>query len=175
MKTPTRALPSWLILAAAPAMAQVNAGSLPPTRPAPFKLTKVAEFDLPWRIAFLPDGRMLVTEKVGKLFLVTQTGRKVEVAGVPPVLHERQNGLLGVYLAPSYAADGAVYLTYSEPGQEPDTSSLALARARLRIGSDTASLEHLEVVWRDPIKGKGGQVGAAVAFSPAGPARRRYR
>jgi len=166
MKTPPRALLSCLIPATTPAMAQINAGSLPLTRPAPFEMTKVATFDLPWRIAFLPDGRMLVTEKVGRLFLVTQSGRKFPVTGVPPVLHERQNGLLGVYVAPSYPADGTIYLTYSEPGQEPDTSSLALARAHLRIGSDSSSLQNLEVVWRDPIKGKGGQVGAAVAFSP---------
>ncbi len=166
MTTPKPGILPWLILGATSAVAQINAGSLPPTPSPPFKLTKVAQFDLPWRIAFLPDGRMLITEKVGKLFLVTQSGQKIEVAGVPPVLHERQNGLLGVYLAPSYAGDGAIYLTYSEPGQAPDTSSLALARAKLRIGSGAASLENLQVVWRDPIKGKGGQVGAAVAFSP---------
>jgi glucose/arabinose dehydrogenase len=155
-----------LLFGAAPVVAQINAGTLPPTPSPPFKLTKVAEFDLPWRIAFLPDGRMLVTEKVGKLFLATQSGQKLEVTGVPPVLHEKQNGLLGVYLAPSYPGDGAIYLTYSEPGPDPGTSSLALARATLKLGSGTASLEGLKVVWRDPIKGKGGQVGAAVAFSP---------
>lgn len=82
------------------------------------------------------------------------------------MLYDRQNGLLGVYLAPSYPTDGAIYLTYSEPGQDPGTSSLALARATLRIGAGTASLQNLKVVWHDPIKGKGGQVGAAVAFSP---------
>jgi glucose/arabinose dehydrogenase len=156
----------WLLLGAAPVVAQINAGALPAAASPPFKLTKVAQFNLPWRIAFLPDGRMLITEKIGKLFLATQTGQKLEVAGVPPVFYESQNGLLGVYLAPSYASDGAIYLTYSEPGQERGTSSLALARATLKIGTDTASLENLKVIWHDPIKGKGGQVGAAVAFSP---------
>jgi aldose sugar dehydrogenase len=157
---------SLLLFSATPVFAQINAGTLPPTPSPPFKLTKVAQFDLPWRIAFLPDGRMLVTEKIGKLYLTTQSGQKLEVTGVPPVLYQSQNGLLGVYLAPSFASDGAIYLTYSEPGQVPGTSSLALARATLRIGTGTASLEDLKVVWRDPIKGKGGQVGAAVAFSP---------
>ncbi|MBC7663993.1 MAG: PQQ-dependent sugar dehydrogenase [Caulobacter sp.] len=160
-----RLLP-WLLVGATPAIAQINAGTLPLTPSPPFKLTKVAQFDLPWRIAFLPDGRMLVTEKPGKLFLATQSGQKVEVTGVPPVLHEKQNGLLGVYLAPSFSSDGAIYLTYSEPGQDPSTSSLALARATLKIGTGTASLENLKVVWHDPVKGKGGQAGAAVAFSP---------
>lgn len=156
----------WLLLGATSVVAQINAGTLPPTPSHPFKLTKVAQFDLPWRIAFLPDGRMLITEKIGKLFLATQSGQKLEVTGVPPVLYEKQNGLLGVYLAPSYSSDGAIYLTYSEPGQIPGTSSLALARATLKIGTGTAALEGLQVIWHDPIKGKGGQVGAAVAFSP---------
>ncbi|AVQ85230.1 PQQ-dependent sugar dehydrogenase (plasmid) [Variovorax sp. PDNC026] len=157
---------SLLLFSATTVFAQINAGTLPPTPSPPFKLTKVAQFDLPWRIAFLPDGRMLVTEKIGKLYLTTQSGQKLEVTGVPPVLYQSQNGLLGVYLAPSFASDAAIYLTYSEPGQVTGTSSLALARATLRIGTGTASLEDLKVVWRDPIKGKGGQVGAAVAFSP---------
>lgn len=156
----------WLFLAATPVAAQTNAGTLPPTPSPPFQLTKVAQFDLPWRIAFLPDGRMLVTEKIGKLFLTTPSGQKRAVTGVPPVFYENQNGLLGVYLAPSYASDGGIYLTYSEPGQIPGTSSLALARATLKVGSGTAALEDLKVVWRDPVKGKGGQAGAAVAFSP---------
>ena len=166
MPIPKSGLIPWLLLSAAPVVAQINAGTLPPTASPPFKLAKVAQFDLPWRIAFLPDGRMLITEKTGKLFLATQSGQKVEVTGVPPVRYENQNGLLGVYLAPSYSTDGAIYLTYSEPGKGSRTSSLALARATLKIGADTASLEDLKVVWHDPIKGKGGQAGAAVAFSP---------
>jgi hypothetical protein len=49
-----------------------------PTLSPPFKLTKIAQFDLPWRIAFLPDGRMLFTGKIGKLFLATQSGQRLE-------------------------------------------------------------------------------------------------
>ena len=155
MQLPKFELIPWLLLGATPVVAQINAGDLPPTPTPAFKLTKVAQFDLPWRIAFLPDGRMLITEKIGKLFLATQSGHKLEVTGVPPVLYANQNGLLGVYLAPSYANDGAIYLTYSEPGQIPGTSSLALARATLKIDTDTAALEGLQVIWHDPIKGKG--------------------
>ena len=153
MRLPKSGLIPWLLMAATPVLAQINAGTLPATASPPFKVSKVAQFDLPWRIAFLPDGRMLVTEKVGKLFLAAQDGQKLEVTGVPPVLHENQNGLLGVYLAPSYASDGAIYLTYSEPGEIRGTSSLALARATLRIGAGTAALEDLKVIWRDPVKG----------------------
>lgn len=155
-----------LLLTAAPAVAQTNAGSLAPTADQPFTVTRVATFDLPWRMAFLPDGRMLVTEKGGKLFLATQQGGKTEVTGEPAVQFGGQNGLLGIYLAPSYAQDQGIYLTYSEPGEDPATSSLALARATLKLAGSSASIEGLKVIWRDPIKGKGGQVGATIAFSP---------
>jgi len=168
MQFPKFGLIPWLLLGAMPVVAQINAANLPAAPSPPFTLTKVAQFDLPWRIAVLPDGRMLITEKIGKLLLATPAGQKLEVAGVPPVLYENQNGLLGVYLAPSYSSDAAIYLTYSEPGPIRGTSSLALARATLKIGTGSAALEGLKVIWRDPVKGKGGQVGAAVAFSPDG-------
>src|ERR1700712_4675918 len=131
------------LLAAPPALAQINAGSLAVSPNPPFKVTQVAKFDLPWRMAFLPDGRMLITEKGGKLFIATPTGEKTEVTGVPAVQFEKQNGLLGVYLAPDYASDRGVYLTYSEPGTDPSTSSLALAHATLQVGSGAASLDNL--------------------------------
>lgn len=155
-----------LLLTAAPSIAQINAGHLATTPDKPFTITKVARFDRPWRMAFLPDARMLVTEKPGTLFLVTPKGEKTQVSGVPAVQFKGQNGLLGIYLAPGYTRDHGIYLTYSEPGEDPATSSLALAHATLRISEGTAALDRLEVVWRDPIKGKGGQVGGAIAFSP---------
>lgn len=146
--------------------AQINAGNLKAEETLPFTLTEVATFNLPWRIAFLPDGRMLVTEKVGPLWLVTQDGRKTPVDNVPAVLYERQGGMLGVFTSPRFATDRSVYLTYSEPGE--GGSSLALARAELSTGSGTASLEELEVIWRQMPKGRGGQFGAQIAFSPDG-------
>ena len=153
-------------MAATQANAQINAGEQKPEPSLPFTMTQVATFDLPWRIAFLPDGRMLITEKVGPLWLVTQQGAKTPVTNVPAVLYKGQGGMLGVYLSPHYAKDHSVYLTYSEPGD--GGSSLALARAKLKIGPDSASLEDLKVIWRDGERGNGGQFGAAVAFSPDG-------
>ena len=146
------------------ANAQINAGAQSPEPSVPFTLTQVAEFNLPWRIAFLPDGRMLITEKVGPVWLVTQQGTKTPVANVPAVLSQGQGGMLGVYTSPNYAIDHNVYLTYSEPGD--GGSSLALARARLAITESTATLEGLQVIWRDGARGRGGQFGAAIAFSP---------
>ena len=155
----------FLAMAASGASAQINAGDQKPEPSLPFNMTQVATLNLPWKIAFLPDGRMLITEKVGGLFLVTQQGAKTPVTGVPAVLWKGQGGMLGVYLSPHYAKDHNVYLTYSEPG-DPGGSSLALARAKLRIDKDAASLEGLQVIWRDGERGEGGQFGALVAFSP---------
>src|SRR5258705_9709458 len=114
--------------------AQINAGEQKPEPSLPFTMTQVATFNLPWRIAFLPDGRMLITEKVGPVWLVTQHGEKTQVSNVPAVLSQGQGGMLGVFVSPHYATDHNVYLTYSEPGE--GGSSLALARARLSIGQD---------------------------------------
>jgi len=79
-----RSLAAWfLAFAAAYASAQTNAGDQPSSKNLPFTITQVASLRLPWRIAFLPDGRMLVTEKVGGLVLVTPQGDKTPVANVP--------------------------------------------------------------------------------------------
>jgi len=152
----------------ATAHAQINAGELKPEADLPFTMTKVADFKLPWRLAFLPDGRMLITEKVGPVWLVTQQGEKTPVDNVPPALWQGQGGMLGVFVSPKYATDRSIYLTYAEPGEETGTSGLALARAQLKIGAEAASLEGLQVLWRDMPKGRGGQFGAAIAFSPDG-------
>ncbi|MGZ5921491.1 MAG: PQQ-dependent sugar dehydrogenase, partial [Rhizomicrobium sp.] len=78
---------SLLALASTGALAQVNAGNQAPEASVPFKLTQITTFNLPWRLAFLPDGRMLVTEKVGPVWLVTQQGAKLPVANVPAVAY----------------------------------------------------------------------------------------
>jgi glucose/arabinose dehydrogenase len=154
----------FLAMASSGVSAQVNAGEQKSDLNLPFTVTQTTTLSLPWKIAFLPDGRMLITEKVGGLWLVTQQGTKTPVANVPAVLWNGQGGMLGVYLSPHYAKDHNVYLTYSEPGD--GGSSLALARAQLKIGNDAASLEGLQVIWRDSERGEGGQFGAEVAFSP---------
>ena len=146
--------------------AQINAGEKKPEPSLPFTLTQVATFNLPWRLAFLPDGRMLVTEKVGPVWLVTPKGEKFPVAHVPAVYYQGQNGMHGVFLSPHYATDHYVYLTYAEPGAYG--GGLALARAKLGLTATSASLDDLQVLWRQLPTGKGGQEGAQVAFSPDG-------
>jgi glucose/arabinose dehydrogenase len=146
--------------------AQTNAGEQKPDPDLPFTVTQVASFDLPWRIAFLPDGRMLVTEKVGRVDLVTPQGVTTEVRGVPPSYYQGQNGMLGVFLSPHYATDHNVYITYVEPGEYG--GGLALGRGQLVLQGGPPSLRGFEVLWRQLPKGKGGQDGAQIAFSPDG-------
>jgi len=148
------------------AWAQVNVGELKPEASLPFNMTTVTTFNLPWRLAFLPDGRMLITEKVGPVWLVTQQGEKIKVGNTPAVYYQGQNGMHGVFLSPHYASDKTVYLTYAEPGDYG--GGLALARAKLNATATTAALDNFEVLWRQMPKGKGGQEGAQVAFSPDG-------
>src|SRR5574338_1128602 len=70
----------------------------------------------PWAIVFLPDGRMLVTERAGRLRVVTRQGQvSPPIAGLPAVDARGQGGLLDVVLGPSFAADRMIYWSYAEP------------------------------------------------------------
>src|ERR1700687_5407792 len=153
-------------LASVAAWAQVNVGEQKPEAGLPFTMTTVTTFELPWRLAFLPDGRMLITEKIGPVWLVSQQGQKIPVANTPPVYWQGQNGMLGVFVSPRYATDQIIYLTYVEPGDYG--GGLALACARLNATATSARLENFDVLWRQLPKGKGGQEGAQIAFSPDG-------
>src|SRR5271165_4704654 len=153
--------------------AQVNVGQQKPEASLPFTMTTVATFELPWRLAFLPDGRMLVTEKIGPVWLVSQQGEKILVGNTPAVYWQGQSGMMGVFLSPTYATDQNIYLTYAEPGDYG--GGLALARAKLALNPNAsgpfaspARLEKLQVLWHQLPKGKGGQEGAQIAFAPDG-------
>ena len=140
----------------------------------PFKVTEVGKFDDPWAMDFLPGSgiRMtaaaLVTEKSGRLWLFnTANGQKQSVAGVPKVVAYGQGGLLDIRASPGFAGNRLVYLTYAEPSASGG-SALALARAQLDIDAVGARLSGLQVIWRDPAGGRGGQFGAIIAFAPDG-------
>jgi glucose/arabinose dehydrogenase len=109
---------------------------------------------------------MLVTEKVGRLDLVTPQGAKTEIKGVPASYVEGQNGMLGVFLSPHYAKDHSVYLTYVAPGDYG--GGLAMGRGQLVLDGDQPRLDGFQVLWRQMPTGKGGQAGAQIAFSPDG-------
>ncbi|MBN9687406.1 MULTISPECIES: PQQ-dependent sugar dehydrogenase [unclassified Corallococcus] len=114
----------------------------------PLQVTEIASgFRNPWAIAFLPDQRMLVTEKAtGSLYIVTQAGAKsAAVSGLPAVDARGQGGLLDVEVGPDYATSQLIYWTYSEP--RTGGNGLAVARARLVDGAQPR-VENVQIIFR---------------------------
>jgi aldose sugar dehydrogenase len=155
-----------LLTSSAALMAQVNVGSKAPETSLPFNLTTTATFGLPYRIAFLPDGHMLITEKIGPIWLVSPKGEKIApLSNTPAVYWQRQNGMLGVFTSPHFATDQSLYITYIEPGDYG--GGQVLARAKLVTGR-VPRLDNFTVLWRQMPKGMGGQAGGQVVFDPDG-------
>ncbi|HEX7061596.1 MAG TPA: PQQ-dependent sugar dehydrogenase [Woeseiaceae bacterium] len=135
----------------------------------PFRVTPVATFDEPWAMTFLPDGRLLVTEKAGRLRVATVDGEISEpVAGVPKVDYGGQGGLGDVVLHPDFASNHTLYLSYAEAG-EGDRRGAAVMRATLTLGENGGRLSEQQVIWRqDPKVTGSGHYGHRIAFSPDG-------
>jgi glucose/arabinose dehydrogenase len=138
-----------------------------PSGPAttPRTVTLNSSLSSPWGLAFLPDGRMLVTQKGGTMVLLSPDGASVQatVSGLPAVVSDGQGGLLDVALDPDFATDPFVYWTYSEPGTgaEAGLSGTAVARGRL-VGS---ALQDVAVIYRQVPKVSGaGHFGSRIAF-----------
>lgn len=105
----------------------------------------------PWALAFLPDGNFLVTERPGRLRIVTSKGEvKKPIAGVPEVDARNQGGLLDVALDPDFEENRLVYLTYAEKG-EGGTNGTAVARGHL-TESMSPQLRNVEVIFRQTPK-----------------------
>jgi len=135
----------------------------------PFEVTEIADFDAPWALEFLPDGRVLVTEQRGVLKLLSpDDGTITEIDGVPAVAFAGQGGLGDVVLHPRFAENGLVYLSYAEAG-DGDLRGAAVARAKLELADDGGALRDLEVIWRQmPKVDGGGHYGHRIAFSDDG-------
>jgi aldose sugar dehydrogenase len=118
----------------------------------------------PWGLAFLPDGQMLVTERPGRLRLVSQDGGvSAPLAGVPRVFARGQGGLLDVALAPDFTSSRWVYLSYAEPGG--GGAGTAVARGRL----GPAGLQDVQVIFRQVPKVDGAShFGSRLVFSRDG-------
>src|SRR5260370_27452192 len=100
-----------LLSLAVAAWAQVNVGEQKPEATLPFKMTTVATFELPWRLAFLPDGRMLVTEKIGPVWLLSPQGEKIAaLANTPPVYWQGPDGMPVVSFAPHYSNHPTIFV-----------------------------------------------------------------
>jgi aldose sugar dehydrogenase len=136
----------------------------------PFTVEDVARFVEPWAMTFLPDGRLLVTEKKGALKVVdVATGTSGTVSGVPAVDYGGQGGFGDIVLHPRFADNGMVYMSYAEAGED-DTRGAAVARAKLTLDdSGGGALSDMEVIWRQAPKVTGrGHYGHRIAFGPDG-------
>jgi glucose/arabinose dehydrogenase len=134
-----------------------------------FDVVTVAEgLENPWALAFLPDGRMLVTERPGGLRIVTPAGQlSAPLAGLPPVLARQQGGLLDVALHPEFESNRLVYWSFAQ-GQPDGTNNTAVARGTL---SDDAAprVENVEVVYRQsPSLNSGGHFGGRLVWNRDG-------
>jgi glucose/arabinose dehydrogenase len=148
-----------------------------PQTASPYATTTLGRFNAPFAIAVLPGGGgILVSEKAGSVKLRRPDGTIVNVTGVPSVATGGQGGLLDVAVAPDFARNHQIYLSYAEPGSEG--SGLALARATLDTTTircvrapcppGGATLSKTEVIWRSGSNGPGGQYGANILFAPDG-------
>src|SRR4029453_14524463 len=154
------------VLAVAPGLAQDAPRSpTPASSKLPLKITAVARgLENPWGLAFLPDGRMLVTERPGRLRIVAADGILSDpLSGVPPVYARGQGGLLDVALGPGFAQDRLVYLSFSEPGD----GGAGTAVARGRLGE--RGLRGTQGIWRQQPRGGGpNHWGSRLVFRPDG-------
>jgi len=146
----------------------------------------LAKLDNPWGMTFLPDGRLLISEKPGRLRTFADGKLSDPIGGVPKVAYRGQGGLLDVEIDPKFAQNQLVYIYYSEPAEQqppnardtvdqrlganfrPDDSQLkggAVARAKLE-GNE---LRDLKVIWRQVPKTLGrGHFGGRLVFAPDG-------
>jgi len=168
--TPTmsrRPLAAFLVLALAwPATASFAADTREfPSENGPVRVTTIAEgLEHPWGLAFLPDGRMLVTERPGRLRLVNADGTVSRpIAGVPRVQARGQGGLLDVALHPKFDENGLVYLSFSEPGS--GGAGTSVARGRL----EGETLKDVQVIFRQaPKVDTGFHYGSRLVFDREG-------
>lgn len=134
----------------------------------PFQVTEIASgLRLPWAVAFLPDGRFLVTEKhVGHLVVVTPSGQKSKpVAGLPRVDGRDQGGLLDVVLAPDFRTSRMIYWSYYEPRR--GGNGLAVARAKLDLA--TLRVAGVQVIFRmQPTLESTMHAGGRIVLAPDG-------
>ena len=135
----------------------------------PFITEVVADFDRPWSLAPLPDGRLLVTETPGRLLVVTpEGGRSLPVTGVPNVDDGGQGGLGDVALHPHFKRNALVYLSYAEAGPG-GVRGAAVARGRLNADARPPQLTDVEVIWRQYPKLLGrGHYGHRLLFDSEG-------
>ncbi|MDX3900327.1 MAG: PQQ-dependent sugar dehydrogenase [Sphingobium sp.] len=167
MRSPLAFALPLILLACAGEDANGQGGAM--TAEKPFKTQTVADFDAPWAMTFLPDGRMLVTEKKGELLLFDpRNGTKIPVTGIPAVDSAGQGALMDVVLSPRFATDKQVYISFSQAGA--GGKGVVLARGAFKQASDgTAKLDGFRPIFRaTPYVEGNGHYSGRIAFSPDG-------
>ena len=135
---------------------------------AEFTVTTVGQFDEPWALEFLPDGRLLISEVGGALKLLNSDGSVGEITGLPEVVHGGQGGFGDVVLHPDFSDNNLIYVSYVERGNG-GTSGAVVARAQLRLAGNGGELNKLEIIWRQVPKVTGrGHFGHRIVFGPNG-------
>ena len=140
-----------------PAVAAITNAPAPAT-PSKIKVETFAQgVEHPWGMQFLPDGRLLVTERLGRMRLIDKDGKlsPAILQGLPEVAAVGQGGLLDVLLAPDFAKSGIIYLSYGEP-REDGKNGTSVARAKLVFEGDGARLEDVKVIFRQQPAAKSG-------------------
>jgi glucose/arabinose dehydrogenase len=134
-----------------------------------FKITRLGQFESPWALEFLPDGRILISEMGGALKLLNKEGELAGlVRGVPEVARGGQGGLGDVVLHPDFEKNRFVYLSYAEAGPG-NILGAAVARATLELTENSGELKALKVIWRQVPKVTGkGHFGHRIVFGPDG-------
>lgn len=147
------------------AFAEAPRSPTPASSPSPFKVTTLAEgLQNPWGLALLPDARMLVTERPGRMRLISREGKLSEpLTGIPKVAANGQGGLLDVTLSPTFAQDKLVYWSFAEKGD----GGAGTAVARGRLGE--SSIDDAKVIWRQtPKVDSPNHFGSRLVFRPDG-------
>lgn len=167
-RTPFPILAMALLLGACGDAETASQAAAPASAGRPFATTVVADFDSPWAMAFLPDRRMLVTEKDGRMLLVAADGgTATPLAGIPAVDSASQGALMDVVLHPRFADNRLVYFSFSEKGED-GKKGVALARGRF-VDGDKPALAGVQVIFRaSPYVEGGGHYSGRIAFAPDG-------
>ena len=147
-----------------------TASGVTTTREHRVRVVTVTEgLERPWGLAFLPDGRMLVTERPGRLRVVSREGKLdlMPVAGLPRVDAQSQGGLLDVTLHPQYPSNGWIYWSYAQ--RDATGNGTEVARGKLAGGPGSWRMESVEVLFRMAPKSSGGHhFGSRIVFDRAG-------
>ncbi len=151
---------------------EAGAATPPAASAGPLRTTTLASGLVnPWSLAFLPDARMLVTERPGRLRLVSADGLTVSpaIAGVPAVAAAGQGGLFDVALAADFATTRRIFLSYAEPGSGAEAGRNGLAVGTAVLNAEATALTGWQVIYRQaPKVASSGHFGGRIVVAPGG-------